>query len=174
MAGLKFRILLDSKNKDEIFRDIIISDKDNFESLYKIILKAYNFSNNQMASFYMSNENWDKGYEISLFDMSFGEDNSQIMPGVMKECIISDFIQESDQKIILVHDFLNMWMFLIELIEYKNEAPKAPEIVLSIGKSPDENSKINDQNSLQFKTEFESQEDDDEFGFNDFEDQYEY
>ena len=174
MAGLKFRVLLDSKNKDEIFRDIIISDKDNFESFYKIILKAYYFSNNEMASFYMSNENWDKGYEISLFDMSFGEDNSQIMPGVMKTCMIADFIQESDQKIILVHDFLNMWMFLIELIEYEKECPKSPEIVLSIGKSPDENSKVNEQNSLQFKTENESQDDEDEFGFNDFEDQYEY
>ena len=174
MAGLKFRVLLDSKNKDEIFRDIIISDKDNFETFYKTILKAYNFSNNEMASFYMSNENWDKGYEISLFDMSFDEDNSQIMPGVMKTCIIGDFIQESDQKIILVHDFLNMWMFLIELIEYKKESPKYPEILLAIGKSPNENSKINDQNSLQFTTEIESQEDEDEFGFNDFEDQYEY
>ena len=73
MAGLKFRISLDSKDKTQIFRDVLISDSDNFESFYKAILNAYNFTEDQMASFYMSNENWDKGFEISLFDMSFGE-----------------------------------------------------------------------------------------------------
>ena len=60
MAGLKFRILLDSKDKNEIFRDVLISDSDNFESFYKAILNSYNFTEDQMASFYMSNENWTK------------------------------------------------------------------------------------------------------------------
>jgi hypothetical protein len=98
MAGLKFRVLLDSKDKNEVFRDILISDQDNFESFYKAILNAYNFSSNQMASFYMSNESWDKGFEISLLDMSFDEDSSQILPGVMSTSKIDKFIQVSDQK----------------------------------------------------------------------------
>ena len=70
MAGLKFRVLLDSNDKNEVFRDILISDNDNFESFYHAILNAYQFSDDQMASFYMSNDMWDKGHEISLFDMS--------------------------------------------------------------------------------------------------------
>ena len=61
MPGLKFRVLLDSEKKEEIFRDILISDTDNFESLYHAILKSFNFKGDQMASFYVSNDDWDKG-----------------------------------------------------------------------------------------------------------------
>jgi hypothetical protein len=175
MAGLKFRVLLDSKDKNEVFRDILISDQDNFESFYKAILNAYNFSSNQMASFYMSNESWDKGFEISLLDMSFDEDSSQILPGVMSTSKIDKFIQESDQKMILVHDFLRMWIFLIELIGYQEETPKSVQMVLSVGNSPNENSKSDEDDSLQFKTDAEDAEDDeDEFGFADYEDDYDY
>ena len=74
MAGLKFRVLLDTNDKNEIFRDIFVADSTDFETFYRSILDSYQFSDDQMASFYMSNDNWDKGHEISIFDMGFGED----------------------------------------------------------------------------------------------------
>lgn len=177
MAGLKFRVLLDSKDKNEVFRDILISDKADFETFYRAILDAYAFTSDQMASFYMSNDNWDKGFEISLFDMSFGEDPDQILPGVMNSSVIGDFIQESDQKIILVHDFLRMWIFLIELIGYSEETPAHPKTVLTVGNAPAEDSKPAENEDLQFETEMDDDIDEDDFGFGDFEDdydQYEY
>lgn len=173
MVGLKFRVLLDSKENNEIFRDIIIGDNENFETLYKLILNAYNFSEQQMASFYMSNDNWDKGHEISLIDMSFGEDAQQILPGVMSSSILADFMKESDQKIILVHDFLRMWIFLIELIEMSDDAPSKPKILLSVGDAPLENSRSSEDENLVFETDTEEgNEDEDEFGFGEFEDEY--
>ena len=175
MAGLKFRVLLDSKNKNEIFRDILISDSDNFESFYRAILKAYGFSEEQMASFYMSNHNWDKGFEISLFDMTFGESEDQILPAVMNTSIIREYIQDPDQKMILVHDFLRMWMFLVELIGVESETPEIPKMVLSIGDAPSEDSKSQGDSELQFETESEMGDDEeDEFGFGEFEDEYDY
>lgn len=174
MAGLKFRVLLDSKDKNEVFRDIVISDNDNFESFYKAILDAYHFSDDQMASFYMSNEHWDKGHEISLFDMSFGEDPTQILPSVMRTSMIENYVKESDQKIILVHDFIRMWIFLIELIGYEEEGPDQPKIVLSVGNAPSEDSKSGDDDSIQFETDSEMEEEEDEFGFGEFEDYGDY
>lgn len=174
MAGLKFRVLLDSSDKNEVFRDILIGDSDNFENFYKAILNAYNFTEDQMASFYMSNDTWDKGFEISLFDMSFGEDQDQILPGVMNTSTIRDFIQESDQKMILVHDFLRMWIFLIELIGYTDDTPESPQMILSVGNAPSEESKPAENDDLQFETESDEDEEEDEFGFGDFEDEYDY
>lgn len=177
MAGLKFRVLLDSKDKNEVFRDILISDKADFESFYKAVLVAYGFTSDQMASFYMSNDSWDKGFEISLFDMSYGEDPDQILPGVMNSSVIGDFIQESDQKIILVHDFLRMWIFLIELIGYTEDTPEYPKTILTVGNAPAEDSKPAENDDLQFETESDEDgedEDEDEFGFGDYDDEYDY
>lgn len=174
MAGLKFRVLLDSSDNNEIFRDVLIADHENFDTFYKAILDAFHFGGDQMASFYMSNDNWDKGYEISLFDMAFGEDPEQILPGVMSECRIADFIQEEDQKIILVHDFMRMWIFLIELIDFSQDTPEYPRVVLSVGNAPAEDSKSPEAN-INFETEFDGDGDDDEddYGFGDFEEGFE-
>ena len=173
MAGLKFRILLDSSDKNEVFRDILISDKADFETFYHEILKAYQFSDDQMASFYMSNENWDKGHEISLFDMSFGEDPDQILPSVMKTSLLSQYIVDADQKIILVHDFIRMWIFLIELFGYEETDPKEAKLILSVGNAPSETSRSGEEDDIRFESEFEEEEED-EFGFDEFEDDYDY
>jgi hypothetical protein len=174
MAGLKFRVLLDSKDKAEVFRDVLIADSDNFESFYKAILSAYHFTSDQMASFYMSNSSWDKGHEVTLFDMSFGDDD-QDTPDVMSTTLIREHIEEKDQKMILVHDFLRMWIFLIELIDYQEETPDAPKTVLSVGNAPAEASKSQEGDGLQFETDHESLEDDeedDEYGFDEYDDSY--
>jgi len=173
MAGLKFRVLLDSSDKNEIFRDILIGDTENFETLYYSILDAYQFNGDQMASFYMSNDNWDKGQEISIFDMSIGEDPEEIMPSVMKTSVLGNYVQEEDQKIILVHDFIRLWIFLIELIEVEEKAPESPKVVLSVGNAPAEASRTGEE-ELFFETESELEDEDDEFGFGDFEDSYDY
>jgi len=113
-----------------------------------------------------------KGPEIALFDMSFGE-SDQDTPQVMSTSIIRDFIESKDQKFILVHDFMRMWIFLIELIDYEEATPERPSVKLSVGNAPAEESKSSDE--LQFDTEMTDFDDDeDEFGFNDFEDQYDY
>ena len=59
MAGIKFRVLLDSNQKEEVFCDILLSIDDNFESFFNTIIKAYDFKGDQMASFYASNEELD-------------------------------------------------------------------------------------------------------------------
>lgn len=175
MAGLKFRVLLDTTDNQEIFRDILMDENDHFESFYRAILSAYSFSGDQMASFYMSNENWDRGFEISLFDMSFGEDPDQIMPAVMSESRIADYIQDDEQKMILVHDFMRMWIFLIELIGTTANSPAHPEVLLSVGKAPAEDSRSAEGGDLNFATDVETDfdEGDDEFGFGEFEEGFE-
>lgn len=168
MAGLKFRVLLDSAVSNEVFRDILIDENESFEAFYRTILGAYNFRNEQMASFYMSNQDWDKGHEITLMDMSFGEEPE--VASIMSLTKIKDHIEENDQKIILVHDFLRMWIFLIELIGLEATAPKSPEVVLSIGEAPLEDSRNAEDNEDMFVGDDEDEED--EFGFGDFEDDF--
>ena len=166
MPGLKFRILLDTKKNEEIFHDILIADGEDFETFFQTIIKSFEFKGDQMASFYVSNETWDKGKEISLLDLSEGEE-SQVQ--IMKDSKVKDHLLDRDQKFILVYDFLKMWIFLIELIGVQEETPDAPQLVLSVGTNPKEDSK---ELSDDFQMISESMDDmeEDDFGFNDFED----
>ena len=175
MAGLKFRVLLDSKDQEKVFRDILISDTENFETFYKAIISAFRFEGDQMASFYISNDDWDKGHEISLMDLSYDDDSIDSIPSVMKNAILKDFIEEPDQKIILVYDFLRMWIFLAELVGYEQETPLEPSVLLAMGMAPPEDSRAtelgeNDDVLTDLYDDEEDLDEDDDYGFDDYED----
>lgn len=173
MPGLKFRVLLDSDKNEEVFRDILIADSENFETLYNAILKSFKFKGDQMASFYVSNDNWDKGHEISLMDMSYDDDSVDSPSAVMKTAIIKDFLEEPDQKFILVYDFMRMWIFLVELIGFDRVEPETPQMILSVGNAPLEDSKESMSEDLFMEGEEAGvDEEEDEFGFNEFDDDY--
>lgn len=139
MSAYKFRVLLDNENNAEIFRDIVLDQSESFETFYKAIMDAFDFTNEQMASFYVSNEEWDKGEEISLVDVNFDPDADPV--GLMSQLHLEDRVRESDQKFILVHDFMSMWIFLIELQGFVDETVTQPYVTLSVGKAPNEDSR---------------------------------
>lgn len=142
MGALKFRVLLDTEQESEIFRDILINEKANFESFYHAIISSFRFQGDQMASFYMSNDEWDKGHEISLMDMTYGDEENDEKVSVMSTAVLSDFMKEPNQKLILVYDFMRMWIFLIELIEQTPDKVDAPQTLLAVGMAPPEDSKM--------------------------------
>ena len=72
MKTYVFRVVADIE--EDVFRDIEILGSQNFEDLHDMIIESFDFTGDQMASFYMSDENWDKGEEIGLMDMGFGEE----------------------------------------------------------------------------------------------------
>jgi hypothetical protein len=173
MPGLKFRVLLDSDKNEEVFRDVLISDASDFESFYHAIMKSFNFQGDQMASFYVSNEAWDKGHEINLMDMSYDDDSIDSPASVMKNAIIKDFLEEPDQRFILVYDFMKMWIFLIELIGYDRNEPESPEMLLAIGHSPSEASReALDEDLLHESESLSTDDEEDDFGFDEFDDDY--
>ena len=125
-----------------------------------------------MASFYVSNDNWDKGHEISLVDINYGDEAIDEKASVMSQAIINDFIEANDQKLILVYDFMRMWIFLLELVEKVDKIVSIPEVALSVGMAPPEDSKnpnFEEENQTFDEDEFDE---DDEFGFNEYEDGY--
>jgi hypothetical protein len=134
MAVYRFRLILEEL--DDFYRDIEIKSKQTFEDLHNAVQRAIEFDNSQMASFYICNQNWQKGQEITLVDMS-DEDNHEVV--AMKGAILSDYIEDPRQKIIYVFDFLDMWTFYLELIKVIPDAEKGvsyPRIYKAIGRAP--------------------------------------
>lgn len=163
MGALKFRVLLDSEKDQEIFRDILIDENENFESFYRTILNSFNFEGQEIGSFFISNDEWDKGHEISLMDMSYSDEDPEIT-SVMSEAKLVDFMEAPDQKIILVYDFLRMWIFLIELQERTEETLDKAKIALAVGTAPPEDSKIVQDDAFFGEEEDDENEFDEDFG----------
>ncbi len=139
MNTLVLRIVIDTE--EDIFRDIEIREDQNFEELHDAIIRSFEFGGDQMASFYMSNEKWEKGQEIGLMDVSaFDGDNST--PS-MKNTSISKFLKDRHQKMLYVYDFLKMWIFYVEVIHLNDavEGDVYPKVITTFGEAPDEDSK---------------------------------
>ena len=65
----RLRVILDVR--EDVFRDIEIQGADTLEDLHNAIVQAFSLEGQEMASFYLSDEEWNQGEEISLFDMSY-------------------------------------------------------------------------------------------------------
>jgi hypothetical protein len=133
----KFRVIMDTEQ--DVFRDIEIETESNFDSLHKAVLDAFDFEQGEMASFYLSDEEWSKGLEISLMDMG-GVDEDSLS---MSTTILSDMVMKPGDKILYVYDFMRMWIFYIELMEVKKDKPSTiyPRVALAFGDAPSQDSK---------------------------------
>jgi Plasmid pRiA4b ORF-3-like protein len=116
MALLKFRIYFEED--DSIYRDIAIHHKQDFTAFHTSILTAFEFDNKHQATFYRSNDTWQRGKEITLdkYDKEYVAE-----PLLMKDTAIGTQIFTTTQKFIYQYDFAKNWIFLIELISVSKE-----------------------------------------------------
>ena len=120
MAILKFRIYLEED--DSVYRDIAIRPTQSFYDLHEAILRAYEFDNKHKATFFRSNDHWQRGKEISLevYDKEY-----KAAPLLMKDTVIRSEIRDPNQKFVYLYDFNKNWGFLVELINVaKEENPR--------------------------------------------------
>lgn len=131
----RFRVILDNDTDDDIFRDIEIYKTNSLEEFHETIINSFSFINNEMASFYISDNEWNQGEEISLFN--FGDESKETK--LMSSVAINQVINNENNKLIYIYDFLNMWVFLIELIEVAEEIKgiNYPNIIFSKGELPE-------------------------------------
>jgi hypothetical protein len=143
----KFRVIVDTEK--DVFRDIEIETDATFEAFHKAVLDAFDFEEGEMASFYMSNESWEKGLEIALMDVGGATPS-------MANTKLEDMLSKPSDKVLYVYDFLRMWIFYVELVEVKKDKPSTiyPRVALVYGEAPTQDSKEMDL----FGTEFSEDE----------------
>ena len=127
----KIRVVLDTEQ--DVFRDIIVDESFNLEDLHYTIATSFGFKGQEMAAFYMSDDSWEQGIEIPLFNMS---DDERALS--MSTCNMTHVLKEEGDKMIYVYDFFSMWTFYVELSEIFETDDELPIIALSFGNVPDE------------------------------------
>ena len=129
----KLRIILDTEQ--DVIREIAIHKNDSLEDLHNAVTNAFGFDGSEMASFFTTDDNWNQGEEIPLFDMS--ENGDAI---TMQHILLAEIIDEEKSKLIYVYDFFSMWSFFIELVDIVDNLSESelPLLLLSLGNVPDE------------------------------------
>ena len=120
----------------DVFRDIEITPAHTFFDLHQIILQAFEFSGEEMASFYISNDLWEEGEEISLFDVSDEPGGVRVMGNTYLE----DVVDEENTRLLYVYDFMNMWTFMVELADIADAETGTiyPNLMFAHGEIPEE------------------------------------
>lgn len=133
---LKLRIILDTA--EDVFRDVEIETDAPLMHLHMATLDAFEWhDSDEMASFYRSNEAWDRGDEIPLMSMA------PELPS-MESCTVAELLPTLSERAVYVYDYLRMWCFYLEPISLDEAGPDVayPRLTLEFGKAPHPHSRI--------------------------------
>lgn len=109
-----YRFTLISDEVDDFVREIQIDPEATFYDFHEAIVKSVGYTNDQMTSFFICDDDWEKEKEITLEEM---DDNPEMDSWVMKDTTISELIEDEKQKLLYVFDYMTERCFFIELSE---------------------------------------------------------
>ena len=126
----RIRVILDVE--EDVLRDIEIESNSTLKNLHEVISKSFGFLGNELASFYESDKDWVQGKELPILSI---DDNTSMENEKLDQIFIG-----SQNRLIYVYDFLNMWTFYVELKESgKNiSGIKYPNLINSQGDVPED------------------------------------
>lgn len=129
-----FNFRMVSDEVDNFKREIQIDSDATFLELRNAICNSVGYDKNQMSSFFICDDGWEREKEITLEDM--GTDTSEDAY-LMEDTPLSDFIEDDGQRLVWVFDYLTDRSFFIEM---KNSIPgktlKDPLCTISMGEPP--------------------------------------
>lgn len=148
MAVYRFKVFLE--DNEDVFRDIDIKAAQTFEQFHTIIQEAFKFDAKHAASFFVSDDYWRKGQEITLRKEDLPLDEEEIRKNVdpkklMVDTKIAKYIEQPHQRFVYVFDPAVQWTFLMEMIKIVEDNVKLnyPAIVKSLGTAPKQYKQIN-------------------------------
>ncbi len=104
-----FRIISD-ENPD-FFRDLVAGGSDTFLDFHNTLQKELGYDPSQLASFFITNHQWEKEQEITLIDMNQDPD---IETFTMEQATLEEHIGEINQRLLYLFDFFSDRAFFID------------------------------------------------------------
>ena len=128
----KFTILSDEV--EDFVRIIEIDSESSFLDLQNAILDSVDYETNQMTSFFLCNDDWEKEQEITLVEM---ESSSEYDNLVMEDTLLEDLLTDERQKLLYIFDLISDRAFFMELTDIiPGKSVSKAECVLSKGEPP--------------------------------------
>jgi hypothetical protein len=111
-----FRIISD-ENPD-FYRDLVAKGSDTFLDFHNTLQKELGYDASQLASFFITNERWEKEQEITLINMM---QEPGLTSYTMDQVTLEEHLGELNQRMLYLFDFFSDRAFYIELIEMEDE-----------------------------------------------------
>jgi len=134
MALYRFRVTFE--DYDDVSRDIDVKSNQTFEDLHRAIHQSTGYNPEYPSSFYISNDQWMKGEEITYLPNQKRIDRK--IP-LMEKIKLSSFIDDPHQKFYYTFNFDRPFDFHVELMKIiLDDAPGVsyPAVVRSAGEAP--------------------------------------
>lgn len=134
MAVYRFRVAFE--DYDDVVREIDIRSNQTFEDFHRAIHQAIGYKCEYSSSFYVSNDQWIKGEEITFMPNQRRIDRGVVQMDKVK---LSSRIDDPHQKFYYTFNFDRPFDFHIELLKIlldENPGTNYPVVVKSSGEAP--------------------------------------
>jgi len=134
-----FRIL--AEEEESFLREIALSEDNTLLDFHTILTKSTGLDDKQLASFYVTNKQWEKQKEFTLMDMDVEDyaierEIEDIIPiDIMSNVHLGDIIEDPKQRMLYEYNFVYPTLFFISLIETaeENDNKTFPKILRAEG-----------------------------------------
>jgi len=134
MALYRFRVTFE--DYDDVMREIDVKSNQTFEELHRAIHQSTGYNPEYPSSFYISNDQWTKGEEITYLPNQRRTDRGV---SLMDKVKLSSFIDDPHQKFYYTFNFDRPFDFHVELMKIILEDAKGvtyPAVIKSVGEAP--------------------------------------
>lgn len=134
MALYRFRITFE--DYDDVVREIDVKSNQTFEDLHRAIHQSTGYNSEYPSSFYISNDQWTKGEEITYLPNQKRIDRKIAL---MEKVKLLSYIDDPHQKFYYTFNFDRPFDFHVELMKIiLDETPGVtyPAVIKSVGEAP--------------------------------------
>ncbi|MFI5163341.1 MAG: hypothetical protein ACHQHN_18830 [Sphingobacteriales bacterium] len=175
MALYRFKVTFE--DYDDVTREIDIKSTQTFEDLHRAIHQSTGYNGDYPSSFYISNDQWIKGEEITFMPSQRRIDRGIALMDKVK---LSNRIDDPHQKFYYTFNFDRPFDFHVELLKIileENPGTTYPAVIKSTGEAPKQFGNVFNPTTVppanedfDFLNEMEFSEEDTEEGFSEVSD----
>ncbi len=109
-----YKFLVGSEEAEKFKLEIVIDSEDTFLRLRNTILDAAGYSRDELDSFYICDDDWEKDTEVTYIDMDTDSDEDVWLMG---DTPLDELVEDEGQKLKFVFDYENERYFFMVLKE---------------------------------------------------------
>lgn len=130
---MQYLIRVICEESEDFRRDILIDEDASFLELSNCILESCGYPDDQMTSFYVCNEEWERGEQITREDVRDSAQDQDIF--TMADTALTDFLDNGVTHLEYVFDPFNDRVFSLSVRDERTGCGSV-EVVHSVGEAP--------------------------------------